>query len=234
MSSDSTVRRRGTDTSGRAIWMSDRLAAWWDGYVDRLGFTPTIVQGAWMIKNGGGADASAGYHDRGGCLDLRTWDKTPAQQEAMVRVAREGGAGAWLRDKTAARGGMDPHLHLVLGTDHDLAEGARHQWGEYVAGRSGLASRGADYHPRPKPLVTTIPTDWGDDIMATLDEVREVIAAEIKRQVPTAQQVAEAVWTRDVLTGEPPAQPGGRAPTKRAGVMLRQIWRRTRKSGGAA
>ena len=93
MSSDSTVRRRGTDTSGRAIWMSDRLAAWWDGYVDRLGFTPTIVQGAWMIKNGGGADASAGYHDRGGCLDLRTWDKTPVQQEAMVRVAREGGGG---------------------------------------------------------------------------------------------------------------------------------------------
>ena len=70
--------------------------------------------------------------------------------------------------------------------------------------------------------------------MATLDEVREVIAAEIKRQVPTAQQVAEAVWTRDVLTGEPPAQPGGRAPTKRAGVMLRQIWRRSRKGGSAA
>ena len=51
--------------------MSDRLTAWWDAYVDRLGFTPTIVQGAWMIKNGGGANASAGYHDRGGCLDLR-------------------------------------------------------------------------------------------------------------------------------------------------------------------
>ena len=233
MSSDSTVRRRGTDTSGRAIWMSDRLAAWWDGYVDRLGFTPTIVQGAWMVKNGGGADASAGYHDRGGCLDLRTWDKTPAQQEAMVRVAREGGAGAWLRDKTAARGGMDPHLHLVLGTDHDLADGARHQWGEYVAGRSGLASRGADYHPRPKPLVTTIPTDWGDDIMATLDEVREVIAAEVRKAVPTAEQVADAVWTRDIQTGEPPATPGGKLPTKRAGVMLRQLWR-NRKSGAAA
>ena len=233
MSSDSTVRRRGTDTSGRAIWMSDRLAAWWDGYVDRLGFTPTIVQGAWMIKNGGGADASAGYHDRGGCLDLRTWDKTPAQQDAMVRVAREGGAGAWLRDKTAARGGMDPHLHLVLGTDHDLADGARHQWGEYVAGRSGLASRGADYHPRPSPLVTTIPTDWGDDIMATLDEVREVIAAEVRKAVPTAEQVADAVWTRDIQTGEPPATAGGKLPTKRAGVMLRQLWR-NRKSGAAA
>lgn len=233
MSSDSTVRRRGTDTSGRAIWMSDRLAAWWDGYVDRLGFTPTIVQGAWMIKNGGGADASAGYHDRGGCLDLRTWDKTPAQQDAMVRVAREGGAGAWLRDKTAARGGMDPHLHLVLGTDHDLADGARHQWGEYVAGRSGLASRGADYHPRPKPLVTTIPFDWGDDIMATLDEVREVIAAEVRKAVPTAEQVADAVWTRDIQTGEPPATAGGKLPTKRAGVMLRQLWR-NRKSGSAA
>jgi len=234
MSSDSTVRRRGTDTSGRAIWMSDRLAAWWDGYVDRLGFTPTIVQGAWMIKNGGGADASAGYHDRGGCLDLRTWDKTPAQQEAMVRVAREGGAGAWLRDRSPERGGMDPHLHMVLGTDHDLADGARHQWGEYVAGRSGLASRGADYHPRPKPLVTTIPTDWGDDIMATLDEVRAIVAAEVRKAVPTAEQVADAVWTRDVLTGEPPATPGGKAPTKRAGVMLRQLWRRTRKSGAAA
>ena len=69
--------------------------------------------------------------------------------------------------------------------------------------------------------------------MATLDEVRAVIAAEVRKAVPTAEQVADAVWTRDIQTGDKPTEPGGKPPAKRAGVMLRQIWRRSRKSGSA-
>ena len=66
--------------------------------------------------------------------------------------------------------------------------------------------------------------------MATLDEVRAIVADEIKRQAPA---IADAVWTREVLTGEKPATTGGKAPTKRAGVMLRQLWR-SRKGGSAS
>ena len=69
--------------------------------------------------------------------------------------------------------------------------------------------------------------------MATLDEVRAIVAAEVRKAVPTAAQVADAVWERDILTGEKPAEPGGRAPTRRAGVMLRQLWR-SRKGGSAS
>ena len=65
--------------------------------------------------------------------------------------------------------------------------------------------------------------------MATEAEVRAIVADEIKMQ---AAVIADAVWTREVLTGDP-APSGGKAPTKRAGVMLRQIWRRNRKSGSA-
>ena len=66
--------------------------------------------------------------------------------------------------------------------------------------------------------------------MATEAEVRAIVADEIKTQAPV---IADAVWTREVLTGDKPTTTGGKAPTRRAGVMLRQIWRRSRKSGSA-
>jgi hypothetical protein len=56
------------------------------------------------------------------------------------------------------RGGFDdPHIHLVLGTDYDLDDGAAYQWRDYINGGDGMG--GSDYHPRPHPLVTTPPED---------------------------------------------------------------------------
>ena len=169
------VLRVGTDTSGRPILMTPLMRDWWDGYCERLGFTPTITQGAWMTQAGGGAGASKGYHDGGGCLDLRVWDRTGSQVRAMVATARAGGAAAWLRDKL--HGGFnDPHIHLVLGDDDGLATGAAWQWGRYLAGRDGLATDTPDYHPRPSPLVTAIPEDW---TMPTLAEIDDLIAKRV-------------------------------------------------------
>lgn len=150
---ESTVVRTGTDSSGRPIYMTRRMRRWYKRLCTRLGFKPTIVQGAWMAGNG--AAASAGYHDGGGCLDFRVWDLTPVQRQRVVRLCRDMGAAAWLRDQ--AHGGMDPHIHLVLGSDFGLASGARTQWLDYKAGLDGLASRGPDYHWRPDPLVLTPP-----------------------------------------------------------------------------
>ena len=136
--------------------MSPFMQKWWAAFVaacEAKGFTPVITQGAYMAAAGGGAVASAGYHDQGGCLDLRVWDRTTEQRQFMVRQARRMGAGAWIRD--AKHGGMDPHLHLVLGSDSPLSRGASVQWQQYLAGRDGLASNGPDYHWRPSPLVTT-------------------------------------------------------------------------------
>ncbi len=151
-----TVRRRGTDSSGRGIFATDYMWSWWKRVCKDLGVTPVITQGAWMVKNGGGAKASAGYHDGGGTFDLRVWNLTDAQVAKVVRTCRRYGAAAWLRN--LEHGGFtDPHIHFVLPTDTGLSPGARWQWSEYLAGRDGLASRGRDYHWRPDPLVAKPP-----------------------------------------------------------------------------
>lgn len=152
--SEATVVRVGTDTSGRPIYMTRKMRRWWRRVCRRLGFTPVITQGAWMAKAGGGAAASAGYHDGGGCLDLRVWDRTDAEVTRMVNTLRLMGAAAWLRNKTHG-GFSDPHVHLVLGSDRGLALGARRQWNDYIGGLDGMG--GPDYHRRPNPLVLTPP-----------------------------------------------------------------------------
>lgn len=183
--SEPTVVRIGTDTSGRPILVTRKMRRWWRRVCKRLGFKPTIVQGAWMVKAGGGAAESAGYHDGGGCLDIRVWDLTAVQQERLVRTVRLMGAGGWIRDKE--RGGMDPHFHLVLGSDSGLSTGALAQWRDYLAGLDGLASRGNDYHWRPNPLALEPPPSTWKTRQAVQDAVDEAariglpVAAQLRK-----------------------------------------------------
>lgn len=144
------VTQVGRDPSGRPIFMSSVMKDWWDELCDRLGFTPTIVQGSWMSLNGRGAAASAGTHDRGGCLDLRVWDRKDEEVYRIIRTARLMAGAAWLRD---SRHGMDPHIHLVVEADPDKTWQASRQWTDYVNGLNGLANKGKDYEWRPSPLV---------------------------------------------------------------------------------
>lgn len=167
------VIQRGSDSSGRPVYATEHMWRWWDEVCGALGFVPTITQGAFMARAGGGASASAGYHDEAGAFDLRVWDRSPAQVDAIIRESRKRGGPAWLRN--AAYGGFsDPHIHLVLADDMPLASGLRWQVAEYIAGRSGLSSRGGDYHPRPAPLVTT----WTPQAPATEED--ELSAADVK------------------------------------------------------
>lgn len=154
---DFTVHQYGTDTSGRGIFMTTYMHDWWEQVVTALGFRPTIVQGAFMVRNGGGAAASAGYHDAAGCIDVRTWDLTGSQIDALVRTVRTHGAAAWRRDKTPLHGGMDSHCHITLGSDQPLSAGAAASWRSYLDGRNGLANNAPDYEWRPSPLVTNPP-----------------------------------------------------------------------------
>lgn len=147
-----TVKRYGTDTSGRDIFLTAFMHQWWEGVVKELGFRPTIVQGAFMVRDGGGATDSAGYHDAGGCMDVRVWDLTAAQQGKLVRTVRRRGGAGWIRDEQ--HGGMDSHFHITLGGDQPLSPGAKVSWASYLAGGDGLAGGGRDYHWRPDPLVT--------------------------------------------------------------------------------
>lgn len=156
------VLRRGTDSSGRGIFATNYMWDWWqkqilaDKRIKPFAHLVTITQGAWMKLAGGGAADSAGYHDGGGTFDLRVWNLTSAQVALLVKVLREKGAAAYLRN--LQHGGFeDAHIHFVLGSDHGLSSGAKYQWAEYLAGRDGLSSGGKDYHPRPAPLVTKPP-----------------------------------------------------------------------------
>lgn len=177
---DYRVSRIGTDPNGRPLLMTTYMRLWWADVCEDLGYTPTITQGAFMARAGGGAAASAGYHDLAGCLDLRVWDQSAARVEQIIRTLRRHGAAAWLRD--AKHGGMDPHIHLVLGSDHPLTSGAASQWRAYVVGRDGLASNGPDYHWRPRPLVLEPPKEI-DDMFSDEDRqaLRDLAADQKKR-----------------------------------------------------
>ncbi len=167
--SASPVRARGVDSSGRTIWASDYLWSWWEGVVFDLGFRPTIVQGSWQKKNGGGAAASAGYHDFGGALDIRTRDLTRAQVDALVRVVRAHGGDAWRRSPSLP-GGMAEHVHVGLHTDTPTHPGIQAQHRDYLAGGNGLfgSSHAPDHEKRPSPLVTTPPEEA---FMPTVQEI---------------------------------------------------------------
>ena len=196
---DFTVRRFGTDTSGRPILMTQFMWDWWQGVVTELGFEPTIVQGAFMSRVGGGAAASAGYHDLGGCMDVRTWDLTGDQLDRLIRVTRTRAGASWRRDETAAHGGMDSHCHITLGSDQPLSDGARASWQSYLNGDNGLANNASDYEWRPKPLVTTPPErDWFD--MATEADLRKIVREEIQaREDEIAAKAAKAVLAAPVI-----------------------------------
>lgn len=189
---DFTVARRGTDSSGRGIYATAYMWAVWLAVLAHPDVHPfahkvVITQGAFMRLAGGGATGSEGYHDGAGTFDLRVWNLTDAEISTLIRVLRLFGIAAWLRN--VEHGGFtDPHIHLVLGTDHPLSAGAALQWLTYLDGGDGLAGGGPDYHPRPTPLVLEPPSALMEDDMAKYTEWdkadREALAAD----------VAKAVW----------------------------------------
>ena len=157
---DFTVDSYGPDnsTKNKTIWMTRYMRSVWLGILADPKVAPfaddlVIVQGAFMTKNeDGGADASAGTHNQGGCIDIRTWNLEDGQLETFIRVARMHGWAFWRRDK--AHGGFkEEHAHGVLGSDKPLHSVAEGQWKQYLAGKNGLKSRGDDYEWRPDPLV---------------------------------------------------------------------------------
>lgn len=98
--------------------------------------------------------ASAGTHDGGGVIDVRTVPLSAEQDKYALRCLKQAGFAAWLRDQ---RDGMDPHIHACLlgkkGEYHKtMSQGARNQCDSYLVGRNGLRSNGKDRNPwRPTP-----------------------------------------------------------------------------------
>lgn len=187
----------GRDPSGRTVRMTRRMKAAFDATVRECGFAPTIVQGAFMAQLGGGATASAGYHDRSGCLDTRTWDLTAAQQERLVRAARSIGWAVWKRDEL--HGGMDEHMHWVLLGEPGSAPGARRQEADYRAGYDGLTPRGRDYHWRPRVIPTFDYDRHLEDDMPTMKELKEELVPVIVNQLMQRNLNRKGMTVADAL-----------------------------------
>lgn len=183
---DFTVTKRGQDSSGRDLYATAYMWVWWDAICRELGFTPTITQGAFMGRSGGGAAASAGYHDGAGTFDLRVWNLTDAQVAKTIRVLRANGAAAWLRN--VAHGGFtDPHIHFVLGSDRPLSSGANSQWLTYLDGGDGLSGGGRDYHPRPTPLALEPPDSLMEEDV-TPEQIDKIVTKVVAALTPVVKE----------------------------------------------
>lgn len=174
----------GVDTSGRPLVVDDRTLAKLRLAEARLGHTFVIVQGSW--RGGSGATASAGTHDAGGVIDLRSWD-IPATigTTRAIRALREAGLIAWYRTQAQ---GFDPHIHAIDHGNPDLHPSAAYQVAEWKAGRNGLASRGPDDGPR-----VTIPTNPPEDTM----NLRDLFRYKLRKDGTTFADMLRAI-ERDV------------------------------------
>lgn len=104
-----------------------------------------ITQGGY---NKGGVTASAGTHDRGGVLDVRS---TLVDNVGKLRAWRE--AGWFMSDRLPSEGSWPRHGHGVLVGCPHVSSGARSQVESYRRGRNGLRGQGPDRGPRV-PIVT--------------------------------------------------------------------------------
>jgi hypothetical protein len=141
----------GTD---HTIWMNRRMWAAWDVTIADLGFTPVIVQGAYMAAHGGGATDSAHYHDFGGCIDTSIIGFEEKTIREVIRVGRGVGWAVWHRIADLDNLSSD-HMHWCLLDDDRAASGALDQMVQYrhKPTLNGLTSRAvdrdADLTPRP-------------------------------------------------------------------------------------
>ena len=145
----------GADSSGRPLVVNRRTAEMLSKAVKRAGLTGKVVIVQGSYRAGNGAEASAGTHDGGGVIDIRTWNLTAAQRDRLVLELRRAGFWAWYRTKAQ---GFDPHIHAVARGDRDLDPDAAAQVNAGERGLNGLASRGPDDGPRvPVPVFQWAP-----------------------------------------------------------------------------
>ena len=124
----------GEYSNGRAKYVTRRHYAKIKMAEKRLGYPITVVQGSYHT----GVPASAGTHDKGGCLDL-----APFEWKRKCRVFRELGDTAWHR--TAIPDVWNEHIHTVDLGCSNLAHISKQQVKDYRNKLDGLK------HPKPDP-----------------------------------------------------------------------------------
>lgn len=105
---------------------------------DSYSWTPYLSQGSY---NPGGVSGSAGTHDGGGVVDIRTSTMTINGADLCVQALRQVGFAAWRRTDAE---GFSPHIHAVAIGDREMSASAQDQVQDYFNGRNGLANNGPD------------------------------------------------------------------------------------------
>jgi len=109
-------------------------------------WTPVLTQGSYNK----GVGASAGTHDGGGVVDIRTDTMSRSGQDKCVQALRKAGFAAWLRLPPT----FGTHIHAVAIGDKELSPTAKSQIQQWREDRNGLANRGPDTAPDPYPSWT--------------------------------------------------------------------------------
>lgn len=89
-----------------------------------------------------GVAASAGTHDGGGAVDIRTRGYSKREVNKMVRAMRMAGFAAWSRGR--GHDSLSPHIHAIAIGDKELTPIARAQVGDFAHGRNGLKGHAKD------------------------------------------------------------------------------------------
>jgi peptidoglycan hydrolase-like protein with peptidoglycan-binding domain len=147
------VTFRGATMNARTKEMLQRAESIMRNQLGRKDFRFEVTQGSYHR----GVGASAGTHDGGGTLDIRTRGKGNKEIDDMVKAMRMAGFAAWSRGR--GHDTFAPHIHAVALGDRELSGqggsfGAFDQIPDYARGRTGLSShaRDADAHVgRPVP-----------------------------------------------------------------------------------
>ncbi|MFH1811811.1 MAG: peptidoglycan-binding protein [Pseudomonadota bacterium] len=130
---------RGVKVNGRTREMIQRAEFIMRHKYGHKNFTFAITQGSY---NKGGVAASAGTHDGGGAVDIRTRDSSKSTVDHMVKAMREAGFAAWSRGR--GHDSFSPHIHAIAIGDREAAWLAKSQVKNYAAGRNGLSNNALD------------------------------------------------------------------------------------------
>jgi hypothetical protein len=132
---------RGVTLNQRTINMILRAEV----YMEQMGmsaFQFSISQGSYSSS----VTASAGTHDGGGAIDIRTSvvNNDKKKVDTMIVALRKAGFAAWSRGRVADSFQNNRHIHAIAIGDSQASSGAKNQVNSFQRGRDGLRGDNVD------------------------------------------------------------------------------------------
>lgn len=132
---------RGVTLNQRTVEMILRAEV----YAEQMGmsgFQFSLSQGSYSSS----VAASAGTHDGGGAIDIRTSvvNNDKKKVDTMVVALRKAGFAAWSRGRVADSFENNKHIHAIAIGDTAASSGAKSQVDSFKRGRNGLKGDGVD------------------------------------------------------------------------------------------